>query len=106
MKVMLQRNLFLADVRYRQNNSGTEIPEYIQILNEDSPRKVVLAKDFKDPKTEIALPKDATLFDEKVVTNEVKLFGKVHKTSQKQKPMALSQLPKLPSAEEMLEKKK
>ena len=106
MKVLLQRNLVLGDTRYRQNNAGTEIPATVQLLNEPGPRKVVLFKDFKDPKTELALPRDAMLFEEAKVTDEINIMGKIHKTSQKQKPMALSQMPKPPSDVEMLEKKK
>ncbi len=79
MKVVLKRNLFLGNARYRVNSYGTEIPDEVDgkaVILPNAGRKV-------DAEKEIMLPHGTVLFDEGKVPAKVV-----------DKPMALSQMPK------------
>jgi len=85
MKLILRRDLFLNGCRYRRDPYGTEVPDTVD------GRKVVLHKDWKEGSNDIPLPRDAELFDPAKPV-QVMQYDLLKPT--KQKPIALSQMPK------------
>lgn len=84
MKVMLHRDLFLGGNRYRQSDSGTEIPDYID------EKKVVLFKEGVDPEKEITLPRDAKMYEAGMKAPPA--ATRIIREPQATKPVALSEL--------------
>ncbi len=98
MKYLLQRDFSVLGRLFKRDALGTEIPAEIDGY------PIVLFADWDKSAKQIPLPNEATVFDPE--NPGVRSIGDLIVKNAPDKPTALSQLPKAPSPEDMLEKKK
>lgn len=98
MKYLLQRDFSVLGRLFKRDALGTEIPAELDGF------PIVLFEDWDKSVNQIPLPNEATVFDP--ANPGARSMSDLIVKNVPDKPIALSQLPKSPSPEEMLEKKK